>query len=285
MAAYNAKHSHAVVDTDIKHFVIDPITRAIKNETSKVTLIKNDHNSERFTFEMPKEIDGHDMRQCNLVEIHFINLSTQNRQQKSQGVYVVNDFNLESPDSDKCTFSWLISRNATEYAGTLNFAIRFACTQPSEEDKVETVYVWSTAIYTGILIVDSIDNSNAVLPAEEFSDIIATFDHRLQTWFDELQESFDQRFTKVETEVLAKEPVSIESIVASEPTIFEARTITPVTITKTDGTTEQFNIAAQNGSGILSLEVVDGELVMYSMGVDTERFEITDDGMLVANMN
>lgn len=46
-------HTHNVYDTDT-HFSINPVTRMIKNESSKkVTLIQHDHNSERFTFELP----------------------------------------------------------------------------------------------------------------------------------------------------------------------------------------------------------------------------------------
>jgi hypothetical protein len=43
-------HGHNVQDTDSR-FIINPITRAIRNESSKkVSMIQLDHNSERFTF-------------------------------------------------------------------------------------------------------------------------------------------------------------------------------------------------------------------------------------------
>ena len=50
-------HQHGVYDTD-KHFVIDSNTRKIENQSkSKITLIQNDHDSERFTFEIPRYVE------------------------------------------------------------------------------------------------------------------------------------------------------------------------------------------------------------------------------------
>ena len=46
-------HIHSVYDNDT-HFKIDPATRQISNESGKVVLMQNDHNSERFTFEIPR---------------------------------------------------------------------------------------------------------------------------------------------------------------------------------------------------------------------------------------
>lgn len=64
-------HKHSVYDTD-PHFAIDPITRAITNQsTTKTQLMQYDHNSERFTFEIPRLVDGHDMKLCDKIEIHY----------------------------------------------------------------------------------------------------------------------------------------------------------------------------------------------------------------------
>ena len=66
-------HKHSVYDSDA-HFSINPITKVIKNESSKkTTLVQGDHNSERFSFDIPRHIEGHDMMQCNLVEVHYDN--------------------------------------------------------------------------------------------------------------------------------------------------------------------------------------------------------------------
>ena len=47
-------HIHEVNDSDNK-FIVDGISRAIKNtSTSKTTVMQFDHNSEVFTFEIPR---------------------------------------------------------------------------------------------------------------------------------------------------------------------------------------------------------------------------------------
>ena len=155
-------HEHPVIDQD-KHFVIDPITRKIKSLTpEKNSLVRYDHNSERFTFEIPRYVDGHDMSLCNVIQIHFINISA-NKTENNSDVYEVEDMYIS--DDKKVVFSWLISKNATQFNGTLNFAIRFAC---STGETIE--YAWHTDIYSGISIVNSINNGAAIV--EEYSDIL-----------------------------------------------------------------------------------------------------------------
>ena len=47
-------HIHNVTDSDNK-FIVDGISRVIKNaSTSKTTVMQFDHNSEVFTFELPR---------------------------------------------------------------------------------------------------------------------------------------------------------------------------------------------------------------------------------------
>lgn len=46
-------HNHIVADSDM-HFVIDPATREITNGSGKATIIQNDHNSERSTFDFTR---------------------------------------------------------------------------------------------------------------------------------------------------------------------------------------------------------------------------------------
>lgn len=138
-------HTHSIIDTD-KRFSIDPVSRLVKSELDKITLAQNDHNSERFTFEIPR-VEGHNMSLCDKVEIHFVNQSTATTE-KSEGVYSVEDVEVISAD-DVVIFSWLISEDATKYAGTLKFLVRFVCM-----DGEKTTYVWSTAIFKGITIVE-----------------------------------------------------------------------------------------------------------------------------------
>ena len=163
-------HKHPVYDTD-NHLVINPETRTIKNDSGKTVLMQNDHNSERFTFEIQRYIDGHDMTLCNIVEVHYINIDSSNKANVSADVYPVTDTQI-SPDSDEVVIgSWLISSNATVYAGSLNFIFRFACTDP---DTSEITYQWFTDIYTGLKVSKGLYNTN-VVTEDDNSDVLAAW--------------------------------------------------------------------------------------------------------------
>ena len=165
---------HQVYDTDA-HFKVDPVTRAIKNESSgKNVLIQYDHHSERFTFETPRVIDGHDMMKCNQVEIHYINIDSADKNKTSEGVYSVDDLQISPEDENVVICSWLISENATQFAGSLNFLLKFKCV----DDKGVVVYRWHTAIFTGIFVSAGIDNGEAIV--EEYPDILAQWAARLE---------------------------------------------------------------------------------------------------------
>ena len=157
-------HSHQIYDSD-KHFVIDPITRNITNNSSKLTITQYDHNSERFTFEIPRIIEGHDMSLSDLVRVHFINIGSIKTNTNS-GVYEVDDMSVSLDDPDTIAFSWLISGAATKYNGSLNFAIRFYCL--SDESEIE--YSWGTNIYSGIKVSNGLDNSETIV--EDYVDVL-----------------------------------------------------------------------------------------------------------------
>ena len=157
-------HKHSVYDTD-PHFAIDPITRAITNlSTTKTQLMQYDHNSERFTFEIPRLVDGHDMTQCDKIEIHYINVDAATKESKAD-VYPVDDKQLSPASEDVVIFSWLISKNATGYAGTLNFLVRFVCLTGTIID-----YVWSSDIHKGISVGGGMNNTAAI--TEDDSDVL-----------------------------------------------------------------------------------------------------------------
>ena len=155
---------HDVIDSDVR-FVINPVTRTISNQGSgKLILIQGDHNSERFTFEIPKKVEGHDMSLCNVVRIHYINTNSKTRE-TSEDIYEPKDMRVSEDDPNLVVFSWLISGNATVHPGGLAFAIEFQCTIGQ---KVE--YAWHTAANSTISISDGIHNSEAVI--ENYSDIL-----------------------------------------------------------------------------------------------------------------
>ena len=165
-------HAHIVSDSD-NHFIIDPISRQISNNSRKTILIKTDHNSEQFTFELPRYVEGHDMSLSNKVEVHFLNINSKTRQ-TNPGIYNVVDFDVDAEDNTKVLGTWLVSREATKYPGSLNFVIRFSCLA---DDNVE-YYSWNTAIYTGITIADTIENTETIV--EDYVDIF-------RQWLDTLE--------------------------------------------------------------------------------------------------
>lgn len=162
-------HRKLIKDRDAC-FEIDAITRVIKNMTpSKITLMQYDHDSERFTFTLPKVIEGHDMMECNKVEVHYINGD-------NPGVYTVTDLQVDTEDESKVKCSWLLSQNATKEKGSLRFSLRFSCVA----DDGTIVYAWNSAIFQGISITEGLYNSKVIV--EQYADV-------LEQWKKELEES------------------------------------------------------------------------------------------------
>ena len=154
-------HSHDVIDDDL-YFTIDPSTREINNESQKVKLMQYDHNSEQFTFELPRFVEGHDMSLCNSIRVNYINIHRLTREQ-GPGVYEVSDIQVRE---DNIIFSWLISRNATQYAGPLNFLIKFMC---FDEDG-NVIYEWHTDIFKNVSVSTGINNEETI--EEVYPDIL-----------------------------------------------------------------------------------------------------------------
>lgn len=150
-------HMHNIYDTD-KHFTIDPVTRVISTEVEKLVLIVNDHNSERYTFEIPRMIEGHDMSQCNKVEIHYDNISKDKKTVNSD-YYTVDDLSISEEDDSVVIFSWLISDAATQLVGKLRFSIHFEC----YDDEGTRVYGRNTTYFEKVAISDGVYNTEKLL--------------------------------------------------------------------------------------------------------------------------
>ena len=165
-------HLHPVYDDD-PHFSINSSSREITYESKeKLIIIQGDHNSERYTFEIPKTVDGHDMTLCDLVQVHYINIDSGNSRERNTGLYKVDDVQVSPDDENTLVFSWLISQNATKLVGSLNFVVRFACTSGSKID-----YSWSTSVFSSVTIATSIDNAGLIV--EQYADV-------LESWYMEL---------------------------------------------------------------------------------------------------
>lgn len=189
-------HACSVYDTD-PHFEIDAVTRAVKNVSqTKTMLVQFDHNSERFTFELPRTIDGHDMTQSTEVQVHYLNIDAATREQYP-GIYEVQDLQPSSDKPDVVVFSWLISGNATQHVGPLAFVIRFVCTNNGV-----VTYAWNTVVHSAVQVVKGIYNSEVIV--EEYADI-------LEQWRQELVESggvSDERIAQAVEDYMAEHPAS-----------------------------------------------------------------------------
>ena len=149
-------HEKVVIDTN-PSFKIDILTREIINPTNKNVIMQFDHNSERFSFEMPRYIEGHDMSECDKIEVHFINESA-NGKDKIKDKYTVKDLVIDPDDKWTIRFSWLLSGNTSIYEGKLVFSVRFTCYQ---ENKVD--YSWGTAVSSSILVAKGLNNNEEIL--------------------------------------------------------------------------------------------------------------------------
>ena len=150
-------HSSKIRDTET-HFIINPETRAITNASAgNNTIVQYDHNSERFTFEIPRYVDGHDMTESTSVRIHYRNASSAALSQ-TNGVYFPNDVGVLEDDENTVAFTWLLSSATTQYIGSLHFSIQFVCL---DGETVE--YAWNTGIYKDITVIESINNTEEVV--------------------------------------------------------------------------------------------------------------------------
>lgn len=172
-ALEDSSHSATVVDSD-SACTIDTKTRIVSNNTLKNVLIQFDHNSERVGFTMDRYVEGHDMTLCNKVSISYVN-------GPSSGTYIVTDLKVSEDDSDKITFTWLVSRGATQNVGSLVFGINFRCTD--EESNV--IYSWSTRACDLFSIVSGVNSSEGI-DYNQYTDLIAYFQSQLDYILDRI---------------------------------------------------------------------------------------------------
>lgn len=211
--------NHSVIDTDV-HYKIDGVSRTITNiNETKRMLVQNDHNSEMLTFDMPRFFDGHDFSECNFVQVHYVNADVYEKN-KSAGIYEVQDLHVSTEDENRVVLTWLVSGNATKYAGTLNFTIRFSCI--AEDGTLK--YAWNTTTFKGILIEPGIYNSNEVV--EENVDILAQWKADTETKLNEFEEEF-----KDEVEGVKEDIKDIKEDIQSMPKIEMPVLKSPVSIT------------------------------------------------------
>lgn len=187
-------HDHIVLDDD-KRYVIDPVTRLVTNKAgSRTKLIQYDHNSEEITFEIPKVIENHDMAKVDKITVYFENVGTgtsvSNRMTAPGSYEIPMDKVIEDPDNtENLLFTWLVSRDATQYYGTVKFALTFQC---NGGEKLPD-YQWGTEIIENIDIKPGM-NSNASMP-EHYPDAFTKILQEVATF----QETVNQLSKEVAT--------------------------------------------------------------------------------------
>lgn len=161
-------HNDKIKDCDA-FFEVDPITRQIKNMTpAKIVLMQGDHNSEKFTFTLPRYIEGHDMAESAGAKLHYKNVAKPD----VFGMYEMADLQIDEDNAEKVKCSWLISGNATKEAGSIAFLIEFECYEGSE-----LAYRWHTAPFSGISIGETFGFSAEI--AAQYADVLEQWEQRI----------------------------------------------------------------------------------------------------------
>lgn len=178
-------HTHPVPDSDT-YFLIDPYTRQIENTNyQKTVLMRGDHNSERFTFELPRYVDGHDMSLCNRVIVHFDNVGDSIENVHSDVAYT-DDLRLNPDNPETVICSWLIRREATQIVGILSFSLQYLCVEDGE-----ITYEWNTDSYDDIEIRKSKQNGEAA---------VVNYTNVLEQWRSQIFGAGDSVMSNITTE-------------------------------------------------------------------------------------
>ena len=167
-------HLHEVIDKDL-HFIINPDTMDISCVGTVKALKRGDHKAERYTFEMPRYIEGHDMSLCNKVEVHYNNVKYDKETRETttnKSFDDVQGFGISKASEDAVIWTWLVQSDATQLDGTLNFCIRFAC---MNGDEIE--YQKFSEIFESIPVGATIWNTEEV--AKAHADVLEAWRHEI----------------------------------------------------------------------------------------------------------
>lgn len=186
--------SHNVIDSDIT-FIVDPFTRAITSENpQKFVIMRGDHNSERFTFKIPRYIEGHDMYLCNHVAVPYLNYEGKKKGQNyATGVYLSTDIHVDPENENMLVFSWLISSNSTKFAGGLSFSVLLSCM-----NGMIVEYRWGSDTYNQIAIADNLYSDISF--GDEYVDVIEQWKETVRTEFTAyIDQVSNARYTEIQT--------------------------------------------------------------------------------------
>lgn len=181
-------HNHILVDDD-NRFIIDGETRQITNLSgNRPSVMQFDHNSEILVFQMPRELEGHDMSLCDEVRILYKNTgsSTVNGRPVIADAPLIEDVAVDPEDDSVITFSWTIPGFATSCSGTIAFQFKFVC----RDENGEVLFKLYTGQYSFI----------EVRPSMDIEDVL---EENYPDFFDEVEERFAAYEAELETKANA----------------------------------------------------------------------------------
>lgn len=191
--------------------------------------MQGDHNSERFTFELPRYVDGHDMSLCNRVIVHFDNVGDSVMNAHSDVAYT-DDLRLNSDNPETVICSWLIRREATQIVGILSFSLQYLCV----EDDGSISYEWNTDSYDDIEIRKSKQNGEAA---------VIQYTNVLEQWRSQIFSAGDSVMANISTEG-ANQVTAVQNESATQQAAIELKG-SETLATIPDDYTEVYNMAEE----------------------------------------
>ncbi len=204
LAESPSDHFHPVVDDD-DYFVIDPDTKRITNKSGRINYImQKDHKSERYTIELPRIVEGHDMTLCNRVYVYFNNVG-ENAEIGREDFAEITDLQVSPDNPDTVICTWLIERHATQLVGSLAFLIQYACAL----DDGTVDYEFHSDWYSNIVVKKGRPDPNPV---------ILEYNNILEQWYRRIFGTADG----ILTNIADAERTSLEHVTAAETTAIKS---------------------------------------------------------------
>lgn len=166
-------------DTE-QHIVIGDDRFIVVPEALKRIAVQYDHNIETITFDCPRYWDDHDLSKMAI----YINYMLPNN---STGKYIADNVRATG---DTMSFDWTISREITQYKGSIAFLI---CINKTDEDGNEINH-WNSELNRDCYIAEGMEGEEVVL--NEYPDIVSQLLLRMKS-VEEIRPLVDAAVTTV----------------------------------------------------------------------------------------
>ena len=169
--------------------LIDTETRVISvSEKLKVVGVESDEDVVRRTFRMPWRFGENDLSTFS-IRINYLNANGEG------DIYTVEDM---AKNGDDMTFSWLLSRHATKYRGSIRFVVCMILFDGGEIDKE-----WNTTL-AEFTVLEGLETSRQI--EEDNPDVIESILLRLNT-LENMGGVSDEQIENAVNAYLTKHPV------------------------------------------------------------------------------